>query len=316
MRRLVSKAFTPRAIASWEPVVVDVISRILDGLADREAFDAVVNFAGPFPIEVIAEIVGVPKADRSTVRHWTDEMLEREVGNPFPTESGMLAGMAAAQYYLDLVADRRTTILDDAEGDTDMIGHLLAIEIVRDDGEVDHLADGEIASFIGLLTAAGAETVTKLVGNAIVTFAEWPDQLAVLKADPSVAPSAVEEMLRWRAPSQYQGRYSVADKDWHGVTIPAGQPLLIVTGAANRDPRAYDDPDLLDITRQAAPGITFGYGIHHCIGAHLARLEGRIAFTELYRRWPNLDVDLDHVEYVRMTNVAGPSTVPVHAGNG
>ena len=316
MRRLVSKAFTPRAIASWEPVVTDVISRTLDGLAERVTFDAVVDFAGPFPIEVIAEIVGVPKADRSTVRRWTDEMLEREVGNPFPTERGMLAGMSAGQYYLDLVRDRRTTMSDDTEHDTDMVGHLLAIEIVRDDGEVDHLADDEIASFIGLLTAAGAETVTKLVGNAIVTFAEWPDQLAVLRADPSVAPSAVEEMLRWRAPSQYQGRYSVADKDWHGVTIPAGQPLLIVTGAANRDPRAYDDPDRLDITRQAAPGITFGYGIHHCIGAHLARLEGRIAFTEMYRRWPNLEVDLDRIEYVRMTNVAGPSIVPIHAAAG
>lgn len=313
MRRLVSKAFTPRAIASWEPVVVDVVTRILDDLADRDAFDAVVDFAGPFPIEVIAAIVGIPEADRTSVRRWTDDMLEREVGNPFPTESGMLAAMSAGQYYIDLVRDRRTSMSADVEGETDMIGQLLAVEIERDDGEVDHLADDEIASFVSLLTAAGAETVTKLVGNSIVSFAEWPDQLALLQADPSLAPSAVEEMLRWRAPSQYQGRFSLADKDWHGVTIPAGQPLLIVTGAANRDPSAYQDPDRLDITRPATPGITFGYGIHHCIGAHLARLEGRTAITELYGRWPNLDVDLDRVGYVRMTNVAGPSSVPVVA---
>ena len=161
------------------------------------------------------------------------------------------------------------------------------------------------------LVGAGSETVTKLVGNAAMTFQEWPDERERLKADPSLAGSAVEECLRWKAPSQYQGRYALKDREFHGVTIPAGNPVLIVTGAANRDERAYADPDRFDITREGPLGIAFGHGIHYCIGAHLARLEGRIALTELYRRWPDLEVDLDGVRYVHMANVAGPSSVPV-----
>jgi cytochrome P450 len=232
-------------------------------------------------------------------------MLELEVGNPFPTAAGIDAAIALDSYMTALVADRRRHLGDD------MISHLIEAEVEREDGTVERLDDGEVSRFVSLLAAAGAETVTKLVGNGVMTFAEHPEQLARLQADPSLAPSAVEEVLRWRAPSQYQGRYALRDREWHGVTIPAGSPLLIVTGAANRDPRAYDDPDRFDITRQGPLGITFGHGIHYCIGAHLARLEGRIAFTELYRRWPDLSVDLDAVRWVHMSNVAGPSSVPV-----
>jgi cytochrome P450 len=207
---------------------------------------------------------------------------------------------------LDLTVARR------ASPGTGMIDDLIAAEVEQDDGSLERLDDLDVAYFIALLTAAGAETVTKLVGNGVMTFAEHPDELARLQADPSLVGSAVEEVLRWRAPSQYQGRFCVADRELHGVTIPADRPVLIVTGAANRDPRAYPDPDRFDITRAGPAPISFGFGIHHCIGAHLARLEGQIAFTELYRRWPDLEVDLDAIEYVHMTNVAGPSSVPVN----
>ena len=305
MRKLVSRAFTPRRIAEWEPVVQRVIGGLLDSLAGAESFDAVVDFAGPFPVEVICTIVGVPEGDRQQIRHWTDAMLELEVGNPFPTAAGIEAAIALDGYMLALVADKRRHPVDD------MISHLLEAEVEREDGAVERLDDAEVARFISLLAAAGAETVTKLVGNGVMTFAEHPAELARLQADPSLAPSAVEEVLRWRAPSQYQGRYALRDRDWHGVTIPAGSPVLIVTGAANRDPRTYEDPDRFDIGRDAPLGITFGHGIHYCIGAHLARLEGEVAFTELYRRWPGLSADLDTVRWVHMSNVAGPSSVPV-----
>lgn len=305
MRKLVNRAFTPRRIAEWEPVVASVIEGLLDDLSGADSFDAVVDFSGPFPVEVICTIVGVPAGDRQQIRHWTDAMLELEVGNPFPTAAGIDAAIALDGYMTALVADRRRHPGDD------MISHLIEAEVEREDGTVERLDDGEVSRFVSLLAAAGAETVTKLVGNGVMTFAEHPDELARLQADPSLAPSAVEEVLRWRAPSQYQGRYALRDREWHGVTIPAGSPLLIVTGAANRDPRAYDDPDRFDITRQGPLGITFGHGIHYCIGAHLARLEGRVAFTEIYRRWPNLSVDLDGVRWVHMSNVAGPSSVPV-----
>jgi cytochrome P450 len=305
MRKLVNRAFTPRRIAEWEPVVEQVIGGLLDGLTGSGAFDVVSDLSGPFPVEVICTILGVPEGDRQQIRHWTDLMLELEVGNPFPTAAGIEAGMALSEYMVALVADKRAHPTDD------MIGHLVEAEVEREDGEVEHLTDLEISRFISLLAAAGAETVTKLVGNGVMTFAEHPDELARLQADPSLAGSAVEEVLRWKAPSQYQGRYALADRTFHGRTIPAGSPVLIVTGAANRDPRAYDEPDRFDITRQGPLGITFGHGIHYCIGAHLARLEGRIAFTELYRRWPHLKVDLGAVRYVHMANVAGPSSVPV-----
>jgi cytochrome P450 len=308
MRKLVNRAFTPRRIAEWEPVVRSVIDEVLDPLTGADSFDAVVDFAGPFPVEVICTIVGVPKADRQQIRHWTDASLEREVGNPFPTTAGIEATIANGQYMLALVADKRRAPSDD------MIGHLIEAEVERSDGHRDHLTDHEIASFINLLTSAGSETVTKLVGNGVMAFADHPDELAQLQADPGLAAGAVEEVLRWRAPSQYQGRYSLRDRDWHGVTIPAGNPVLLITGAANRDPRTYDDPDRFDIDREAPLGISFGHGIHYCIGAHLARLEGKVAFTELYRRWPALDVDLDGVEWVHMSNVAGPSRVPVTSG--
>jgi cytochrome P450 len=305
MRKLVNRAFTPRRIAEWEPVVQEVIGAVLDSLADRDAFDAVVDFSGPFPVEIICTIVGVPEGDRQQIRHWTDLMLGLEVGNPFPTAEGIDAGIKLGEYTLALVADKRRHPSDD------MIGHLIEAEVEREDGEVEHLTDLEISRFLTLLTAAGSETVTKLVGNAVMTFAEHPDELARLQADPSLAGTAVEEVMRWKAPSQYQGRYSLHDHELHGRTIPAGSPMLIVTGAANRDERAYDEPDRFDITREGPLGISFGHGIHYCIGAHLARLEGRTAFTELYRRWPDLQVDLDNVQYVHMANVAGPSSVPV-----
>lgn len=306
VRKLVNRAFTPRRIAGWEPAARRVITGLLDRLDGAESFDVVHDLSGPFPVEVISEILGVPAADRQQLRHWADGLLEREVGNPFPPESAMEAAVAFFTYMHDLVVARR------AQPGTGMIDDLIAAEVEQDDGTRERLTDLDLSYFIALLTAAGAETVTKLVGNGVMTFAEHPDQLAELQADPSVVGSAVEEVLRFRAPSQYQGRFSVADRELHGSTIPAGHPVLIVTGAANRDPRAYADPDRFDIRRTGPAPISFGHGIHHCIGAHLARLEGQIAFTELYRRWPDLQVDLDGVRYVHMTNVAGPSSVPVH----
>ncbi len=307
MRKLVSRAFTPRRIAEWEPVVRDVITTLLDPLPATGSFDAVRDFAGPFPVEVICAIVGVPEGDRQQIRHWTDTMLEREVGNPFPSAEGIQAAIDSSVFMRELVADRRS------HGGDQMIDHLIEAEIEREDGTVDRLGDEEIAGFLNLLTAAGSETVTKLVGNGVLLFDEHPRQLAAMLGDPSKTPGAVEEILRYRAPSQYQGRFSLADRDFGGVTIPAGNPVLIITGAANHDPRAYEHPERFDIERQGPLGISFGHGIHYCIGAHLARLEARVAFDEFYHRWPAATVDHDGVEWVHMSNVAGPARVPVAA---
>ena len=307
MRKLVSRAFTPRRIAEWEPVIHRVITGFLDPLVGSGGFDAVKDFAGPFPVEVICSILGVPEADRQQIRHWTDLTLERELGNPFPTEAGIQASIESSEYYYALIADKRK------HPDDKMVSHLIEAEVEREDGSMDRLTDEEIAGFASLMAAAGSETVTKLVGNAVTIFADNPGELAKMLDDPSKTSAAVEEVLRYKAPSQYQGRYSLQDREWHGVTLPAGQPVLLITGAANRDPRAYPDPNRFDIDREVPLGVGLGHGIHYCLGAHLAKLESKIAFQELYARFPDLEVDLDNVGYVHMSNVAGPSSVPVAA---
>ena len=308
MRKLVNRAFTPRRIAEWEPVAAKVIHGLLDELDGSAGFDAVVDFAGPFPVEVICSIVGVPEGDRQQIRHWTDAMLELEVGNPFPTAAGIDASIALNRYMEQLVADRRLHPTDD------MIGHLIEAEVEREDGEVEHLDDGEISRFITLLAAAGRRDGDEAGRQRRRRRSRsTPTSAAASRPTRRWPASAVEEILRWKAPSQYQGRYCLEDRTLNNVTIPAGSPTLVITGAANRDERAYEDPDRFDITRTGPLGISFGHGIHYCIGAHLARLEGRIAFTELYRRWPDLQVDLDTIRYVHMSNVAGPSSVPVAA---
>ena len=175
------------------------------------------------------------------------------------------------------------------------------------------LDDGEIAGFAGLLGGAGAETVTKLVGNAVVLFDRHPDQWQRILDDPAAIPAAVEEILRLLPPSQYQGRYSVEDRTFEGGTIPAGFPVLLVTGAATRDPRAFDRPDEFDIDRPPSVALGFGHGIHSCLGAALARMESRIALEELARRWRRLEVDTEGLRRVHMSNVAGYSNVPVAA---
>lgn len=308
MRKLVSRAFTPRRIAGIEDVVRQVMNEWLDPLMDRDAFDVVADFSGPFPVEVISTLLGIPKADRQQYRHWTDKTLEREPGNPFPTAEGIEASIASSQYIMGLVAEKRRHPGDD------LITELTAVEVEREDGTMEALTDEEIAGFVGLIAAAGSETVTKLVGNGAVLFAENPGELAELTGDWSKLPGAVEEVLRYKAPSQYQGRFSLLDSTWHDVTIPAGQPVLLITGAANRDPRVYTDPDRFDIDRPQPMSVGLGHGIHYCLGAHLAKLESRIAFEQLYTRWPELQVDLDDVEYVHMSNVAGPARVPASTG--
>ena len=161
------------------------------------------------------------------------------------------------------------------------------------------------------MAAAGSETVTKLVGNAVVLFHRHPEQWAKVLDDPGVIANAVEEILRYWAPSQYQGRYSVVDSTWHGVTIPKGRPVFLITGAANRDPRRYDDPDRFDITREPGLAVGLGHGLHVCLGAALARLESRVAIEEIARRWPAFEVNEAGLRRVQMSNVAGYSSVPV-----
>lgn len=307
-RKLVSRAFTPRAIAAYEPMVRELMAAYLEPLMDRDAFDLTEDFAAPFPVEIICAILGVPEADRQTIRHQTDTMLHRDEGSPVGGQAQAEAAIAQAVYFLEFVADKRRHPGDD------MTSELLAARVETDDGELVALSDEEVAGFCSLLGAAGSETVTKAVGSAAVLFWRNPQQWAKVLDDPSRIPAAVEEVLRYWAPSQYQGRLSVEETEWHGVTVPPGKPVFLLTGAANHDPREFERPDDFDIDREQRLAISLGHGIHTCLGAALARLECRVALDEIRARWPVYEVDEDGLERVQMSNVAGFSKVPVSVG--
>jgi len=308
MRKLVSRAFTPRSITRMEPIAHEIMAKYLDLVSDAGEFDAVTDFAAPFPVEVISAILGVPEADRQQIRHWTDAMLLRRPNDPEPTQEGMEAGLFQVLYFLDLIKDKRRDPGDD------MIGQLIEAEVVDDDGVTNRLTDEEVAGFATLLAAAGSETVTKLVGSAIVLFHRNPGEWAKVLGDRSKVVGAVEETLRYWAPSQYQGRFSHVDSEWHGVTIPAGKPVFLVTGAANRDEREYENPDAFDVDREIGLSIGLGHGIHSCLGAALARLESRMAIEQWAERFPSYSVDEAGCRRVNMSNVAGYSNVPVTVG--
>jgi len=308
LRKLVSRAFTPRAMTRMEPIAREVITRYLDAVAGEREFDAVADFAALFPVEIISTILGVPEADRQQIRHWADKTLFREPDNPKPTDEGMAAMLEQLTYFLELISDKR------AHPSDDMIGNLIEAEVVDEAGERQRLSDGEIAGFASLIGAAGSETVTKLVGNAVVLFDRNPGEWKKVLDAPERIPNAVDEILRYWAPSQYQGRFSMVDSEWHGVTIPADQPVLLVTGAANRDERQYENPDGFDIDREIGLSLGFGHGIHSCLGAALARLESRMAIAEWSARYPKYRVDDGGLRRVNMANVAGFSNVPVTLG--
>ena len=307
-RALVSRAFTPRSIGNYEVLVREIIGDYLDPLMGRRQFDILEEFAAPFPVEIISTILGVPPENRQQIRLWTDAMLHREEGSPTSTQAAAEAGMAQGMYLYELVQQKRDNPADD------MLTALIEAEVATEDGQLTRLDDAEIAGFGTLLAAAGSETVTKLVGNAVVLFHRHPDQWAKVLADPAIIANAVEEILRYWAPSQYQGRFSTVDSEWHGVTIPKGKPVFLITGAANRDPRRYDDPDRFDITRDPGLAVGLGHGLHACLGAALARMESRVAIEEIARRWPAYEVDEPGLRRVQMSNVAGYSSVPITVG--
>jgi cytochrome P450 len=306
MRSLVNKVFTPRAIEAMRPMVTETIDRYI-AKADPDRFDVVGDFSAFFPVEVITQMLGVPEEYRQKVRQWVDTSLHREPGQIDMSEEGMQAiGESMALYY-NLIQERRV------EPQDDMFSRLIRAEIERDDGETSSLDDFEIAGFATLLGGAGAETVTKLIGNAAVTFARNPGQWQKLLDDRGKIPAAVEELLRYEAPAQYNVRRSMREVHLHGVTIPEGKPVFLLGGSANRDPDAFTDADTFDIDRDRteAQNLGFGYGVHSCLGAALARMESAIALDRLLDFMPQYEVMWDDCKRVAMQNVAGWSHVPV-----
>lgn len=306
MRSLLNKVFTPRAIEAHRDLVTRLIDKHLAAL-DPDGFDFVQDFSAPFPVDIMTTMQGVPDEDHQQVRLWIDELLHREHGEVDMTEAGRKAGVDMAVYYYQLIKQRRDNLGDD------LLSKLIGAEIERDNGEMEPLSNVEITEFAMLLGGAGAETVTKLLGSAAVVFAENPDQWQLLLDDRGKIPLAVEELLRYEAPAQYNVRCTLRDVELHGVTIPAGKPVFLVGGSANRDPQAWTDPDRFDIDRNRteAQNLGLGYGIHSCLGAALARMESAVALDRMLDFMPRYEVDRDRCTRVNMQNVAGWRNVPV-----
>jgi cytochrome P450 len=306
MRSLVNKVFTPRAMQEQQAMITEQIDHFL-GAVQSDDFDVVQDFAALFPVEFIAQMLGVAAEERQQIRLWMDVTLERELGSMEVPPAAMEAAIATGMFYYSLIQERRAELRDD------MISKLIAAKVERDTGEATQLDDIEIAGFASLLGGAGAETVTKLVGTAMVTFADHPEQWQKLLADRSKVPAAVEELLRYAGPVQYNVRCSLKEIHLHGVTIPPGKPVFLIGAAANRDSRAFTDAESFDIDRDRtqAQNLGLGYGIHSCLGAALARMETRIALEKLLDFMPRYELQRDGLKRVAMINVAGWSHVPV-----
>ena len=305
-RKLVSRLFTPRAIADLEPKVRAIAAEVLDGARDRGEIDIVAEFSTHLPMMVIAEMLGLPPETRADLRHTSDRILDRteadELGN---TTDDSQAAMIEMMTLLTEIVDDKSKHLGD-----DIASMLLTARVTDDDGKEVALTHAQVASRLLEMTIAGHETTAKLIANGVVALTWYPDQRAELVADPSLIPTAVEEMLRWDPPSHYQGRWVEQDVTLHGTTIPGGSRVILITGAANHDERAFPDPEYFDIHREIERHVGFGFGIHLCIGAALARLETRIAFEELLARYPNYEVRQPMVR-AYSSNVRGLSNLPL-----
>lgn len=305
LRKLISKVFTPQRIAQLEPQVRALAVELLDPLAERGECDIVEEFAAVLPIEVISIMLGVPKADRRQVREWSDIGLTREEGSPEIPPVALDAMARSATYFSELIEERKKRPRDD------MISLLIQVETDADDGGRTRLTDPEILGFTALISGAGNETVTKLLGNAVVLFHRYPAERAKVTGNPGRIPNAVEEALRYWPPAHIQGRVATRDVTLHGQRIPAGSRVVLLTASACRDEREFERPDVFDIDRQIPVQLALGFGVHRCLGAALARLEGRVCLEEILGRMPDFVVHEERTTRVHMTNVVGYASVPI-----
>jgi cytochrome P450 len=299
LRRLISRAFTPRQVAALEDEVRGYVRGLLEEVGDRAEFDYVGTVAARLPPMVIGAYLGLPASDSELRRTMTDEVLHIK---PDDADYGLRHHLAMVDYYRDQVRERVAQPRDD------MISALCAAEAELD-GKTRRLTEQEIVDFIVLMSSAGNETVARLLGWAAVLLAQHPDQRARLVDDPALIPNAVEELLRYEAPSPVQGRWVEREVSLHGTTIPAGSKVLLLNGSALRDDRQFPDPDHFDVTRHFEGQLAFGHGIHFCLGAALARVESRIALEETLAAMPAWEVGT--VEMVHTASVRGPASVMV-----
>ncbi len=304
-RRLVSKTFTPRRMKLLEEDIRTLCANLLDGLVGRNSFDYVQDFGARVPAYVIAALLGVPPEDRDMVRGWIDESFHLDPETGMSNDISAAAMFSFMDYLGKTLADRQTNPCDD------MFTDLVNMEITEEDGVPRRLTLEQAVNFAALIGSAGTETVARMLGWAALALDNNPDQRAELVADAGLIPNAVEEILRYEAPSPVQSRWCTADVEVHGGTIPANSKVVMITGSAGRDERAYPDADTFDIHRKFDHHLSFGYGIHFCLGAALARTEGRIALEETFKRFPEWSVDMAGAVPLYTSTVRGYTKLPI-----
>ena len=305
LRALVSKAFTPQAIEALKPRIYAIVDELLDQIDDPSGFDVIETIAYPLPVIVMAELLGVPPKDRAQFKYWSDRRARAL--EPTLTKSERAAAIQAAveldAYFLGIIKERR------AEPRNDLISTLVAVE-----EQGDKLTQSELLVMLRLLLVAGNETTTNLIGNGLLALLQHPEQMQALRDHPGLMASAIEELLRYDTPVQVDARTALEDIELRGRHITQGQGVVVLLGAANRDAEVFSDAERLDISREEASNISFGRGIHHCLGAPLARVEGRIAFEAMLERFTNLRLVTPRPQFRDNLVLRGLVTLPV-SGN-
>jgi cytochrome P450 len=300
-RRLLSRVFTPRRIAELEPKIRELCATSLDPIVGSGEIDFIADLGAQMPMRVIGMLFGIPEADQAAVRDGSDANLRTEPGKPMQVGEKPTFGSERFEEYIDWRIDHPSD---------DLMTDLLHTEFEDEHGVTRTLTRDEALLYTTVVTGAGNETTTKLIGWAGKVLSEHPDQRRELVEDRSLIANAIEELLRYEPPGPAIARFVPEDVEIQGQTVPAGSAVMMLVASANRDHRRFDDPETFDIHRNTGGHLTFGYGIHFCLGAALARLEGRIALDELLQRFPEWEVDMSRAKLASTSTVRGWETLP------
>jgi cytochrome P450 len=300
-RSLLSRVFTPKKMNALEPEIRAFCAESLDPLVGGDHFDFVADLGAQMPMKVIGMLLGIPESDQAAIRDHADSQLRTEAGKPMKySQEQFVTGEIFAD-YIDWRAEHPSD---------DLMTEMLNAEFEDETGTTRRLGRDEILTYINVVAGAGNETTTRLIGWSGKVLGDHPDQRRELAADLSLVPGAIEELLRYEPPAPHVARYVARDVELYDTTVAEGNVMLFLVGAANRDDRRFDDGDRFDIHRPIKPHITFGYGIHFCLGAALARLEGRIALEEVLKRFPDWEVDTGNARLSPTSTVRGWETLP------
>ena len=301
-RGLMSRVFTPRRMSELEDQVRAFCRACLDPLVGADRFDFVQDLGALMPMRVIGMLLGIPESDQPAVREKADATLRTRAGQPMEVQQTAIADGSMFAEYIEWRAQHPSD---------DLMTALLNAEFEDDNGTVRTLSRDEVLAYTQVVAGAGNETTGRLIGWLGRVLGDHPDQRRALVADHSLIPNAVEETLRFQPTGLHLARYVARDAEYYGTTVPAGSAMLLLVGSANRDERRYADPDRYNVRRDIGQHLTFGYGLHFCLGAALARLEGRVALDEVLNRFPDWEVDEDNVTVSSTSTVRGFETMPV-----